>query len=37
METTRVSRPRCFLLYALAPEGFSAAQANRQFSESWEE
>lgn len=31
MHATRVSRPRCFLLYALAPEGVPAAQANREF------
>ncbi len=27
----RVNKPRCFLVYALAPEGFSAAEANRIF------
>ena len=26
----RVTKPRCFLLYALAPEGVTAAQANQQ-------
>jgi len=29
----RITKPRCFLVYALAPEGISPAQANRQFNE----
>ncbi len=29
--TVRVTRPRCFLLYALAPEGMPASDANRLF------
>ena len=31
--TFRIRKPRCFLVYALAPEGASPAQANRQFNE----
>lgn len=27
----RIRKPRCFLVYALAPEGVSAAEANRVF------
>jgi hypothetical protein len=27
----RVTRPRCWLLYALAPEGMPAAEVNRRF------
>jgi hypothetical protein len=30
-ELRRIRKPHCFLLYALAPEGLSAAQANRDF------
>ncbi len=26
----RITKPRCFLVYALAPEGMSPAEANRQ-------
>ena len=33
MTTFRIRKPRCFLVYALAPEGASPAQANRQFNE----
>jgi hypothetical protein len=29
----RVSKPRCFLIYALAPEGMSALEANRAFNQ----
>lgn len=29
----RITKPRCFLVYALAPEGISPAEANRQFNE----
>ena len=29
----RITKPRCFLVYALAPEGISPAQANRQFND----
>jgi hypothetical protein len=29
----RVKNPRCFLVYALAPQGLSAAEANRIFNE----
>lgn len=29
----RIKKPRCFLVYALAPDGFSAAEANRLFNE----
>ncbi len=29
----RVRKPRCFLVYAQAPEGISAAEANRIFNE----
>lgn len=28
-QVKRIQKPRCFLLYALAPEGMSAAEANR--------
>jgi hypothetical protein len=31
MAPASVSRPRCFLVYALAPQGVSPAEANRQF------
>ncbi|MCI0397458.1 MAG: hypothetical protein L0332_19330 [Chloroflexi bacterium] len=27
----KIQKPRCFLLYALAPEGLSSAEANRLF------
>jgi hypothetical protein len=30
---TRIKKPRCFLVYALAPEGVPAADANRAFNE----
>jgi hypothetical protein len=33
MKTFRIRKPRCFLVYALAPEGTSPAQANRQFND----
>jgi hypothetical protein len=33
MSAIRISKPRCFLLYALAPDGVGAAQANRQFND----
>ena len=33
MDRIRVTKPRCFLVYALAPEGVSAVQANRQFND----
>ena len=29
----RITKPRCFLLYALAPEGLPAAEANRVLNE----
>lgn len=29
MQPTDIRKPRCFLVYALAPEGLSAAEANR--------
>ena len=29
----RITKPRCFLVYALAPEGISPAEANRQFNQ----
>jgi hypothetical protein len=29
----RITKPRCFLVYALAPEGMTAAQANDAFNE----
>jgi len=29
----RIQKPRCFLVYALAPDGLPAAQANRLFNE----
>jgi hypothetical protein len=29
----RIQKPRCFLLYALAPEGLPATEANRVFNE----
>lgn len=29
--TKRIKKPRCFLVYALAPEGFPASDANRIF------
>lgn len=29
----RIKKPRCFLVYALAPGGLSAAEANRVFNE----
>jgi hypothetical protein len=29
----RIKKPRCFLVYALAPDGFPAAEANRVFNE----
>src|SRR3990170_4081705 len=32
-ETRRTRNPRCFLVYALAPEGLPAAEANRAFNE----
>ena len=32
-EANRIRRPRCFLVYADAPEGLPAAEANRQFNE----
>jgi hypothetical protein len=28
-QAKRIQKPRCFLLYALAPEGVRAAEANR--------
>ena len=31
MTKFRIRKPRCFLVYALAPEGTSPAQANQQF------
>lgn len=31
MDITRLRQPRCFLVYALAPEDWSAAKANRAF------
>ena len=31
MTSFHIRKPRCFLGYALAPEDFSAAQANQQF------
>jgi hypothetical protein len=31
MDLLRIQKPRCFLVYALAPEGLSAAEANRLF------
>lgn len=31
--TFRVRKPRCFLVYALAPDEISPAQANRRFNE----
>jgi hypothetical protein len=31
MPAPRITKPRCFLIYALAPENVSAAEANRQF------
>jgi len=31
MSEPRITKPRCFLVYALAPEDISAAEANRQF------
>lgn len=31
MPGSRIKKPRCFLVYALAPENVSAAEANRQF------
>jgi hypothetical protein len=30
MDMSRLSKPRCFLLYALAPEDWTASQANKQ-------
>jgi hypothetical protein len=32
-KTNRTVNPRCFLVYALAPEGMPAAEANRFFNE----
>ena len=32
-EVARIRRPRCFLVYALAPEGLPASEANREFNE----
>lgn len=29
----RITKPRCFLVYALAPEGMSPGEANRQFNQ----
>lgn len=31
MDITRLKQPRCFVVYALAPETVSAAEANRAF------
>ena len=31
MSGPRVTKPRCFLIYALAPDSVSASEANRQF------
>ena len=31
MKGSRVTKPRCFLIYALAPESISPSEANRQF------
>ena len=33
MTTFQIRKPRCFLVYALAPQGTLPAQANRQFNE----
>ncbi|BAS26182.1 hypothetical protein [Limnochorda pilosa] len=33
MHPTEIRKPRCFLVCALAPEGFSAAEANRTLNE----
>ena len=33
MTTVPIRKPRCFLVYALAPETLSPAQANQQFNE----
>ena len=32
-QTPQVRKPRCFLVYALAPDGLAAAEANRIFNE----
>ncbi len=32
-DVRRVRRPRCFLVYAIAPDGLPAAEANRQWNE----
>lgn len=33
MRPTEIRKSRCFLVYALAPEGLSAAEANRTFNQ----
>jgi len=32
-DVSRLRRPRCFLVYAIAPDGVPADEANRQFNE----